>query len=337
MGQNDYESTTLRALTSDITIEISSGSISGKKWGTGPLHCLALHGFMDNCNTFDPLFEALPAQFLEKFTIYAIDLPGHGLSCHKPISEMPTMDTSYLYDVCRIINKLGWTNIYFIGHSMGGNLALKYAGLYPKKVVSVLTIESVGCYLWSKDDDDGTDVIKGLTNFIDSQIYYEENSELMIGKSRRSYTWEQVLDKQIAGAKYFGSSLTEKEAKILLARNATFDYETDTYRFNRDLKANLVLTSGENREFSESILSRVEANICQVFCDNPPYYYAENGRASLSLGARKIYECMMEEQPKFLQRSSKSYEKVVVAGNHHVHLENPNVVLNILIQFFNQF
>lgn len=220
---------------------------------------------------------------------------------------------------------------------MGGNLALKYAGLYPEKVISVFTIESVGCYLWANDGNDGTDVIKGMKKLIDAQIYYEENSELMIGKSRRSHTWDQVLSKQIAGAKFFGSNLTEKEAKILLARNATYDDKNDTYRFNRDLKANLVLTSCENREFAEQILSRVEADICQVFCDNPPYYYAENGRASLSQGARKIYECMIEEQPKFLQKSSKSYEKVVVEGNHHVHLENPNNVLKVLIQFLDKF
>lgn len=337
MGQNDYESTTLRGLTTDITVEISSGKIYGKKWGTGSLHCLALHGFMDNCNTFDPLFENIPKQVLEKFTIYAIDLPGHGLSCHKPISEMSMMDTSYLQDLCRIIYKLGWKKMNFIGHSMGGNLALKYAGLYPEKVVSVFTIESVGCYLWSNDDNDGTDVIKGLTKFIDAQIYYEENSELMIGKSKKSHTWDQVLSKQIAGAKFFGSNLTEKEAKILLARNATYDDNANTYHFNRDLKANLVLTSCENREFAEKILSRVEADICQVFCDNPPYYYAENGRASLSYGARKIYECMMVEQPKFLQKSAKSYEKVVVTGNHHVHLENPNTVLKVLIHFLDKF
>ena len=49
---------------------------------------LALHGYLDNCATFERLFRLMP---LDKFRFIAMDLPGHGMSDHIPPGMNYTM------------------------------------------------------------------------------------------------------------------------------------------------------------------------------------------------------------------------------------------------------
>jgi pimeloyl-ACP methyl ester carboxylesterase len=54
-------------------------AFSGKIWGRGPRTILAVHGWLDNCNSFSPIAPLLP---LDDFRVIALDMPGHGLSDH---------------------------------------------------------------------------------------------------------------------------------------------------------------------------------------------------------------------------------------------------------------
>ena len=59
---------------------LNSDQISGQEWGDSSGEAwIALHGWLDNCGTFDnlaPFFQNNQKRFL------AIDLPGHGFSSH---------------------------------------------------------------------------------------------------------------------------------------------------------------------------------------------------------------------------------------------------------------
>ena len=65
-----------------LTINIPGFTIAYKCFGDPSLPpMLALHGWLDNANSFDLL-----APYLEKhFHLIAIDFPGHGHSSHLPI------------------------------------------------------------------------------------------------------------------------------------------------------------------------------------------------------------------------------------------------------------
>merc|ERR1712066_264953 len=65
----------------DISFELPMGTIAGKVWGSGPHPILAVHGWLDNCGSFDPIIPRLP---LDKFHVIAVDLPGHGFSQKHP-------------------------------------------------------------------------------------------------------------------------------------------------------------------------------------------------------------------------------------------------------------
>merc|ERR1711887_322291 len=132
------------------------GVIAGKRWGKkdGQHKFLALHGWMDNCGTFDALFEIFfSTRSCNDIEIIAIDYPGHGKSSHTPNGLIPHMQLDYVYDIARVVNALKWQQFNFIGHSLGGNISLTYAGVFPGQVQSVFTVESVGMYLWGTGED----------------------------------------------------------------------------------------------------------------------------------------------------------------------------------------
>ena len=66
---------------------------------------LALHGWLDNAASFDCI-----APLLKNYHIVAVDLPGHGLSPHKPKgSRYHYLD--YVNDVYEIIKYFGWEKV----------------------------------------------------------------------------------------------------------------------------------------------------------------------------------------------------------------------------------
>merc|ERR1712080_661433 len=98
---------------------------------------------MDNCNTFDPLLENYFNKFPDKklhYDIVCIDLTGHGRSSHASKGIIQTPHLHYFYDICRVINYLKWEKFNLVGHSLGGNLSLTYAGIYNENIENVLTL-----------------------------------------------------------------------------------------------------------------------------------------------------------------------------------------------------
>ena len=97
---------------------------------------LFLHGFMGNCQEFDPI---LP-YFWDDFYCLTIDLPGHGQT------EVTGDDSHYGMEKTAIalidfLDHFQLSNIGLIGYSMGGRLALYLALHFPEKF-SHLILES---------------------------------------------------------------------------------------------------------------------------------------------------------------------------------------------------
>ena len=64
----------------ELTFQVGGLSISAKRWGNGAgRRVLALHGWLDNCASFDFL-----AQELDEVDLVCIDCIGHGRSDFRP-------------------------------------------------------------------------------------------------------------------------------------------------------------------------------------------------------------------------------------------------------------
>ena len=51
---------------------------------------------------------------------------------------------NYIYDLAQLIHQQNLAPVTLVAHSLGGNIALRYAGLYPEKVRKIVAIEGLG-------------------------------------------------------------------------------------------------------------------------------------------------------------------------------------------------
>ena len=72
----------------------------------------------------------------------APDLRGHGDSEWSPGGDY-TMP-GYIYDLAQLIQHLDLAELRLVGHSLGGNIALRYSGLFPRRVARIAAIEGLG-------------------------------------------------------------------------------------------------------------------------------------------------------------------------------------------------
>jgi pimeloyl-ACP methyl ester carboxylesterase len=108
-------------------------------WGnpTAP-PLLLLHGGRDHCRNWDWVAEALR----NDYHIIAPDLRGHGDSAWSASGHY-TME-GYIYDLAQLIHQQGLAPVDIVAHSLGGNIALRYAGVYPEAVRRLVAIEGLG-------------------------------------------------------------------------------------------------------------------------------------------------------------------------------------------------
>ncbi|MGL5391107.1 MAG: alpha/beta fold hydrolase, partial [Shewanella sp.] len=112
--------------------------LTGCLWGAKdkPL-LLALHGWLDNANSFQPL-----AQYLTEYQVLAIDWPGHGFSQHRP-GHYPLHWIDYLYDLDALLGVLSQKPVAIVGHSLGGIVAAAYTAAFPENVNKLILIEAL--------------------------------------------------------------------------------------------------------------------------------------------------------------------------------------------------
>ena len=110
-------------------------SLNAWVWGedaAAPL--VLLHGVRDHARSWDRIAGA----FVRR-CIIAPDLRGHGDSAWSGF--YPT--EGYLLDLARMIETFGFAHFDVIGHSLGGNIGLRYAALFPAQVRRIVAIEGL--------------------------------------------------------------------------------------------------------------------------------------------------------------------------------------------------
>ena len=96
---------------------------------------ILLHGFLEN----NSMWNAISDQLSRKNRIITIDLLGHGKT--ESIGYVHSM-TEMARAVQIVLKEIGVRKSYFIGHSMGGYVALEFAKLFPKNVKGLCLMNS---------------------------------------------------------------------------------------------------------------------------------------------------------------------------------------------------
>jgi len=108
-------------------------------WGNpGGRPLLLVHGGRDHCRNWDWTAGA----FRDEWHVIAPDLRGHGDSQWSPDGSY-TM-AGYVYDLAQLIHQQRLAPVTIIAHSLGGAIALRYAGIYPETVARLVAIEGLG-------------------------------------------------------------------------------------------------------------------------------------------------------------------------------------------------
>lgn len=117
-----------------MILKFNSTSIYYEKQGEGPALIL-LHGFLESSTMWGELIAVLT----KRNTIISIDLPGFGKSgC---LSETHSMELMAEV-VHKILEKEKIQSATFMGHSMGGYVALAFAEIYQQRVDKLILLNS---------------------------------------------------------------------------------------------------------------------------------------------------------------------------------------------------
>jgi pimeloyl-ACP methyl ester carboxylesterase len=99
---------------------------------------LMLHGGRDHCRNWDWAAAALR----DDWHIIAPDLRGHGDSQWSTDGSYTI--AGYIYDLAQLIHQQRLAPVTIVAHSLGGQIALRYAGIYPDTVARLVAIEGLG-------------------------------------------------------------------------------------------------------------------------------------------------------------------------------------------------
>ena len=98
---------------------------------------IALHGWLDNVASFDRL-----AALLTGYRVIAVDLPGHGLSGHRPLQGSYNIWDD-LPDLGVLIDSLDLKQVILLGHSRGAVIATLLASVLGERVSHLLLLDAI--------------------------------------------------------------------------------------------------------------------------------------------------------------------------------------------------
>ena len=99
---------------------------------------LLVHGGRDHAHNWDWTAQALSADW----HVIAIDHRGHGDS--EWVSDGNYSAGDMVYDVAQLVHQLDLAPVTIVAHSLGGQVCLRYAGIYPEMVRKLVAIEGLG-------------------------------------------------------------------------------------------------------------------------------------------------------------------------------------------------
>jgi pimeloyl-ACP methyl ester carboxylesterase len=178
---------------------------------------ILLHGGRDHCRSWDWVARRLA----DRWHVVALDLRGHGDSAWGDGSTY--MLPGYLYDLAQLIHQLKLAPVTVVAHSLGGNIATRYAGLYPDEIARLVSIEGLGWHHYGERSK--KPVLERMQNWI-------TDSRKLAGYQPRRYP---AIEEAVARMKEANKNLNDEQARHLtihgISQNedGTFSWKYDPY------------------------------------------------------------------------------------------------------------
>lgn len=261
-----------------------NGQIQGVRWGEG-VPVLALHGFLDNAMSFKGL-----ADSLKGIEIWAIDLPGHGLS-----KALPAVDGLFMLQwlpiLGRVLDELDWSQFHILGHSMGAILSQLLAAADPR-VTALYSLDGFGPIASSLED-----------NRRRFQSVYDGRQKTFPVRYYDSY--QALVRSRCSGV----FPLSEHAAAVMAKRAVGYSDKGWFHRYDRRLRADSIWRLNE-----EDVLMWLSNVKCPIHL--------------LLFGAQDwpSYKSVFEQRVSVV----KQLDVTFMQGSHHQHMESPQQVADWL-------
>ena len=189
-------------------------------WGypTAP-PLILLHGGRDHCRNWDWVAQDLRRDF----HIVAPDLRGHGDSAYSPSGDYSM--SAFVYDLAQLIHQQHLAPVRIVAHSLGGNIALRYAGAFPETVAKLVAIEGMGPSPAMIAERARRTPAERLRNWV-------ANTRALAGRAPRRYA---SIDEALARMQGENSHLTPEQARYLTVHgvsqneDGTYSWKFDNY------------------------------------------------------------------------------------------------------------
>lgn len=271
--------------------------LSGKVKGSGKNLIICLHGWLDNCNSFAPIF-AEGLNTLD-YTWLAIDLPGHGES-HWKSHDAHYYFIDYVYDLKRLIEELDFNKVFLVGHSMGAMICNLYAACYPERIAAMSLIDGIGI-VTTKPSDTKQQLLNAFKQ-------RKKSSESLESKSFRSFD-------DVVKTRMKVSELDYDNAELLMKRNTEFVEQGVKLKTDPRLK-----------QHSGFRFSTAQALSCLDGIKTP----------TLFIKAEQGYP-MIDAQLKLFRDCFQNLTVSVMPGGHHCHMENAAQTLQTISSHFDAY
>ncbi|MEE4350762.1 MAG: alpha/beta hydrolase [Pacificimonas sp.] len=211
-------------------------------WGNAeapPL--ILLHGGRDHCRSWDWLAQELRADW----HVICPDLRGHGDSGWDTAGDYGT--SGFVYDLAQLVHQLELAPVNIVAHSLGGNVALRYAGLYPETMRRLMAIEGLGPSPAMLEARQKTPLHERWREWI------EKKRKAAARSPRRYETFEAALKRMQDENSY----LSDEQARHLTL-HAVMRNEDGTYSWKFDPYVNLWPPMDIPQTDLEQLWSRIE-------------------------------------------------------------------------------
>lgn len=178
---------------------------------------LLVHGGRDHCRNWDWVAEA----FRHDYHVIAPDLRGHGNSAWSGSGHY-TM-ANYIYDLAQLIHQQALAPVSIIAHSLGGNIALRYSGIYPENVRRLVAIEGLGPGPRSHAESDRKPIAERMRAWI-------EETRRNSGRTHRRY---RSIEEAYARMQSANPHLSAEQARHL-TQHGVNQNEDGTYSWKFD-------------------------------------------------------------------------------------------------------
>ncbi|XP_063235816.1 serine hydrolase-like protein isoform X3 [Bacillus rossius redtenbacheri] len=253
---------------------------------------------MDNCGTFNRLIPLLPRSHY-----YAcVDLPSHGLSSRFP-PGLPLDFCDLVMSLRRVTDHFGWDRVTLMGHSLGGQVCAVFSAMYPRRVRTLVMLDSLAPYATPLDG---------------YKAYYRHSVEALlkldVDGEPPSHTYEEALrrmvDKRV-------DKITVEAARQLLERGLVKNQ--NGYSFSVDPRMRTLLPFSFGSEGTGLTIPKL------IAC---PQLTVITDYVRHRIASRKEFQNAFKE---YSQRGN--FTCVEVEGSHDIHNISPEKISGDISQF----